>query len=788
MRFLALILACMTGHALAKNCTTTWNAQNSNTVNTLNDIHWDGQVYIAVGDGGAITTSPDGLTWTLRASGTTLDLTCIASNSTHLVVRGRGGVALSSDDHGVTWTVENDNDTDSSDFTDVTWAETRFLAVSEQGDLSESPDGVTWSNLFYSDYGTSNRFFGVGYANGRSVAVGYDIPNDLYRYGLAYYQDPGDHWRRGYPQDRYIDFQTMADNDQIFLAVDDSDIYRSSNGDFYLHASGHYVERLRFTGNRFLGAGYHDGFVYSEGGALFRSFSTGIGVDLHSVASNGTQAVVVGDHGGIWVNPDITTLNGPTAVVGSGTACPSVDLRVDLTGTPPWRLVWADGHVQDNIMSSPVYRTVTPPQGQQDSYYLLRSVSDSLCEGSVGGSGHVYNFDTSATLTGDAEICTGGTATLSVRLRGIGPFEITWSDGLVENTGFQHTRVVSPTETTVYTITSMKDYVCDGGAIAGSATVFVEGEGGTATVSGGSTICEGDDVLLQLEITGAGPWDVIWSDGFFQEVEESPATRTVSPFETTIYTLDSVSNRSCDLETAGTATVTVYSEQSATLSGASRVCEGESTSLTVVLAGAPPWSLTWSDGLVQSDIQSSPVTRMVTPLADTTYTVIAGDTNQCREVTSQPHHITVDDALAVEMTPRHHFALGLAPPVLDASLFCPDPGTILQWSDLTHGIDFGEGVARVVLDPLPTESTDYRLSLQNGSGTVNHPLRLLVSQDPLYLDHNGDGCNGLDDLYRSIALEWRAAPLNPLGDPNNDGRFNVLDLLYINTGQFSPCL
>lgn len=61
----------------------------------------------------------------------------------------------------------------------------------------------------------------------------------------------------------------------------------------------------------------------------------------------------------------------------------------------------------------------------------------------------------------------------------------------------------------------------------------------------------------------------------------------------------------------------------ATVSGDATICFGASATIQAALTGAPPWSVTWSDGVVQSNVPASPATRLVSPTATTTYTVTA---------------------------------------------------------------------------------------------------------------------------------------------------------------------
>lgn len=80
------------------------------------------------------------------------------------------------------------------------------------------------------------------------------------------------------------------------------------------------------------------------------------------------------------------TLSGAAAVCKGGVAT----LQVALTGTPPWRLGWSDGFVQEGIASSPATREVSPGV---TTVYTLTSVADAAGTGSVGGSALVTIVD-----------------------------------------------------------------------------------------------------------------------------------------------------------------------------------------------------------------------------------------------------------------------------------------------------------------------------------------------------------------------------------------------------------
>jgi len=89
----------------------------------------------------------------------------------------------------------------------------------------------------------------------------------------------------------------------------------------------------------------------------------------------------------------------------------------------------------------------------------------------------VYPFP-SATLSGNATICTGFATNLSVALSGAQPWSITYSDGTtpvnIDNiTSSPHLISVSPSTTTTYTLTAVSDSHCAGTSHTGSALVTV---------------------------------------------------------------------------------------------------------------------------------------------------------------------------------------------------------------------------------------------------------------------------------------------------------------------------
>ena len=246
----------------------------------------------------------------------------------------------------------------------------------------------------------------------------------------------------------------------------------------------------------------------------------------------------------------------------------------------------------------------------------------------TGSAGVTVNTRPTAIASGGGTICSGGSASIQAALTGTGPWNVGWSDGVNQNgvVASPATRSASPSAATTYTVTSLTDANCTAQAEdrTGSAVVTVNSRP-TSAVSGSATICNGGSPAIAAALTGAGPWNVGWSDGVNQNgVVASPATRTTSPSATTTYTVTSLTDANCTAQAGdrtGSAVVTVNSRPTSAASGSATICNGGSTAIAAALTGTGPWTVGWSDGVNQNGVVASPATRTVSPSATTTYTV-----------------------------------------------------------------------------------------------------------------------------------------------------------------------
>jgi hypothetical protein len=122
--------------------------------------------FAAMSEGGAILTSPDGVTWTSRNPGIEVNLRGVTYGNGSFVVVGGGGTILTSPD-GITWTSRNPGIP--VNLHGVTYGNGSFVAVGGGGTILTSPDGITWISR---NPETTLDLVEVTYGNGSFVAVG----------------------------------------------------------------------------------------------------------------------------------------------------------------------------------------------------------------------------------------------------------------------------------------------------------------------------------------------------------------------------------------------------------------------------------------------------------------------------------------------------------------------------------------------------------------------------------------------------------------------------------------
>ncbi len=162
--------------------------QNYNRVSEFQEVVWVNNSYIAVGNGRSVSTSPEGITWTLQnlpppTVYTSNTLRGVAWSGFNYVVVGDAGMILTSVD-AVNWQDHTFPDL-VPDFSSVAWGRDRYVAVATgnfptgENIIYTSPDGSVWEkNKATIPKATLNK---VAWVGDKFVAVGAIFESEIYR-------------------------------------------------------------------------------------------------------------------------------------------------------------------------------------------------------------------------------------------------------------------------------------------------------------------------------------------------------------------------------------------------------------------------------------------------------------------------------------------------------------------------------------------------------------------------------------------------------------------------------
>lgn len=289
--------------------------------------------------------------------------------------------------------------------------------------------------------------------------------------------------------------------------------------------------------------------------------------------------------------------------------------------------------------------------------YWVTLVTDSNCASDAGDlvGINLVQVDprpTSSCVTTN-EICNGDTTVLTNVLTGLGPWTVYWTDGTTTYTQAVNINLAGPftnalpLSNTMFSLTNgnpnqaitnyywvsgvvssnlVDGHVCTNWAsdLTGTNAVIIDPRPTSTSVTT-NAICNGSSTTVTNILTGLGPWTVYWTDGantYRQPVNvnaSGPYTNALS-LAVTSFTLTNVllnqaqtnyywvsavissnlmdghvcTNWASDL--TGTNAVVIYPRPTATVTGTTNICNGQSATIQAVLSGTgPAWLVTWSE-------------------------------------------------------------------------------------------------------------------------------------------------------------------------------------------------
>ncbi|HEY0157368.1 MAG TPA: hypothetical protein VGF28_08800, partial [Thermoanaerobaculia bacterium] len=222
--------------------------------------------------------------------------------------------------------------------------------------------------------------------------------------------------------------------------------------------------------------------------------------------------------------------------------------------------------------------------------------------------------------------------------------QFTWSDGTtnslrVSTSSGHSSRFVTPSSTTTYRITALRDaYGCTG-TVAGQSVVKVCPRP-AAVIAAPSRVVANTNSSASVSETGGATYQWSLSGGTGTIVGPNNMPTVVFraacglPVKLTVKV-----TASCLIEKTSTVEIPV-DPPTATLTGSTTITQGSSTTLTVSLSGIGPWVVSWAD-LGNVSVNALPYTRTVKPESTTTYTLTGMTTGGCTGTVAGQAMVTV---------------------------------------------------------------------------------------------------------------------------------------------------
>jgi len=311
-----------------------------------------------------------------------------------------------------------------------------------------------------------------------------------------------------------------------------------------------------------------------------------------------TTYTVTGTDGNGCQNTDdiaITVNSLPTISIAGTTSICDGD-NTDLTASGATSYAWSPSTGLSATTGAIV--TATPAA---DITYTVTGTDVNSCVNSTTVSIVVNALPTVvANVSPSATVCTGSTITLS----GSGATSYTWDLGVTDGAFF------SPVSTETYTVTGIDGNNCSNTDQITVTVVPPPVAEINGTTSGSVTACSNE--MTTLTITPAGG-TYLWSTG------ATTQSIDVMPTSNTNYTA-TVTIGSCSDGTDFTVTVNTAPTGSVSGSGNNLVCTGTNDTLTVAGGTTYLWNTTETTASI-----------VVTPIANTNYTVVVYDANNCTD-------------------------------------------------------------------------------------------------------------------------------------------------------------
>lgn len=236
-----------------------------------------------------------------------------------------------------------------------------------------------------------------------------------------------------------------------------------------------------------------------------------------------------------------------------------------------------------------------------------------------------------AFISGDTTLCDeNAPAIINIKLSGQAPWTIVYDNGVeeieingIENSDFSFQTTIKDT----IKLISTKDKN-NFGIISGEA--IIELSRPTAIINDHSNGCGDNAAVIEIGLTGYGPWEVGYIiDGESKSIISDDNQLIIGINKSGLFELTQVEDVNCISIVEGSIDITIYETPVATIGGDATLCNNDEATIQIKLIGTAPFTFVYSDGENESTVTTNDNLFEVTTSEFKTYTILSLEDAHC---------------------------------------------------------------------------------------------------------------------------------------------------------------
>lgn len=283
-----------------------WQAASPAFMSIQRSVTFVQGVFVSVGDNQSIATSPDGVAWTSRQSGSAAfsrvlreDYLCTFGDAQHVFATSSWGTVALSDDGGEAWSGSARENAQDLSLTAVSDTPGALVAVGELGTVRTSLDGISWRTRAT---GASGWLWDVAATPVGTVAVGES--------GLVARSSDLATWTLSDAVTDQTLTSVAAGGGHLVAVGDGGTVISSDDGrNWALQETGFSADMIAVTygAAKFVAVGQGGMIATSTDGSSWKQVTGGVASDLNDILFSDNRFVVVGSGGTVLTSTDAVT-------------------------------------------------------------------------------------------------------------------------------------------------------------------------------------------------------------------------------------------------------------------------------------------------------------------------------------------------------------------------------------------------------------------------------------------------------------------------------------------------